>query len=97
MINVSTERSLKQCITSLVNMSREHFGLTFVIHIDDSNLSTSPRVTIYRRVDTEVQMVEYLIDKSLGDSMFIHKELPKLFSEINEDLNKSTKTKVILS
>lgn len=96
MINVSTERSLKQCITSLANMSREHSGLTFVIHIDDSNLSTSPCVTIYRRVDREVQMVEYLIDKSLGDSMFVHKELPKLFSEINDDLNKSTKTKVIL-
>ena len=36
------------------------------------------------------------MDKSLGDDMYAHKELLKLFSEINDDLNKSSNVKVVL-
>ena len=36
------------------------------------------------------------MDKSLGDDMYVHKELPKLFSEINNDLFKSSNVKVAL-
>ena len=41
-------------------------------------------------------MAEYLIDKYFGDDMYVHKELPKLFSEINDNLNKSSNVKVVL-
>ncbi len=53
-------------------------------------------ITIYRKVNTEVQMAEYLMDKSLGDAMYVHKELSKLFSKINDDLNKQPNGKVVL-
>lgn len=52
----------------------------FDITIKNGCLEISPVVTIYRKVNTEIQMAEYLMDKSLGDDMYVHKELPKLFS-----------------